>query len=82
MSFDHTVEILAGATIHRCERLSNGGLDLYTDRGRVIVAGARKQIELECTKCGEFRLVEIVETAGKQQGVCAVCAHVWPIEKG
>lgn len=36
--------------------------------------------ERTCGKCGEWRLTEIVETAGRRVGVCKVCAHSWKLE--
>jgi hypothetical protein len=76
MALIETTEMLTGALILKADR-SDGWLRLSTTKGNVHVAGGRVRLDLECPRCGEFRLVEIVETAGKQEGVCSVCAHAW-----
>ena len=63
---------LTGATVIKAERRGTS-LDLDTTKGRFIVGAHRVYGELVCMGCGEERLTEIVETAGQQEGVCAVC---------
>jgi hypothetical protein len=75
---DATVDGLTGATILRCERMGQC-LDLHTDKGRFIVGAHHVYKELTCLGCGEERLTEIVETAGRQEGVCAVCGRSWKL---
>lgn len=75
---DATVEMLTGATILRCERMGTC-LSLETTKGRVIVGAHKVHVDLHCFGCGEERLVEVVETAGKQEGVCAVCGRSWKL---
>jgi hypothetical protein len=77
---DHTVEFLTGARILTCER-RGACLDLMTDKGRVILGAHRAFTDLHCFGCGEERLVEIVETAGKQEAVCAVCGRSWKVDR-
>jgi len=73
--------LLVGRRIQVAERI-HPWLHLRLDDGReVYVAGGRVRLDLECPRCREFRLTEIVETAGKQEGVCAVCCFVWKIEE-
>jgi hypothetical protein len=47
---------------------------------RHFYAGGRVRVDLECPKCKEFRLVEVVEDKRGPQGVCAVCSHSWWIK--
>ena len=78
MSYDATVDVLTGAHILRCVRRGSC-LELDTDKGRVIVGAHRAFTDLHCLGCGEERLVEVVETAGKQEGVCGVCGRSWSL---
>jgi hypothetical protein len=75
---DATVDVLTGATILRVTRRGQC-LDLETTKGRVIVGAHRAFVDLQCVSCGEERLVEVVETAGHQEGVCGVCARSWKL---
>lgn len=79
MSFDATVERLTGAHILKAER-HGSCLELFTDKGRVILGGNRIHADLHCLGCGEERLVEVVETAGWQEAVCGVCSRSWKLE--
>jgi hypothetical protein len=78
MSGYQYLDMLQGARIERATR-EGPWLVLATDRGVFMAAGGRVRVDLECPRCAEFRLVEIVETGGKQEGVCAVCAYAWTI---
>ena len=40
----------------------------------------REPDERVCWRCGEFRLTEVVITAGQRVGFCPVCAHDWKLE--
>jgi hypothetical protein len=75
---DWTAEGLTGATILKATRRGTS-LDLETTKGRFIVGAHRVVAQLQCVSCGEDRLTEIVETAGKQEGVCAVCGRSWKL---
>lgn len=77
---DATVDVLTGATIFKATRRGQC-LDLETSKGRVIVGAHRLFTDLHCMGCGEERLVEVVETAGKEEAVCGVCARSWALEK-
>lgn len=79
MSAYRYLDALQGATIQRAFRDDKGWLVLQTDRGVFMAGAGRVRVDLECPRCREFRLVEIVETGTKQEGVCAVCAKVWPL---
>jgi hypothetical protein len=74
------LSMLQGAHIFRAERVG-AWLCLDTNNGSVHVAGGRVRLDLLCKKCGEQRLVEIVTTAGKEEGVCSVCAFAWTLRK-
>ena len=53
---------------------------IVTNNGEIHFAGARMAVELECPKCREHRLVEIIETAKKQIGFCKVCGKPFPLK--
>lgn len=72
--------MLRGAVIASADR-QGPWLVLQTNRGKFMAAGGRVRLDLECPRCQEFRLVEIVTTGAKQEGVCAVCAHVWRLDR-
>ena len=55
-------------------------LCIVTDRGTFYCAGSRIAMELECPACGEFRLVEIIETAKQQVGFCKICGRAFPLK--
>jgi transcription elongation factor Elf1 len=79
---DATVDWLTGATILKAVR-RGVCLELETQKGSeshlVILGANRMQTDLHCLGCGEERLVEVVETAGKQEAVCGVCARSWKL---
>ena len=78
MSFDATVERLTGAHILRVER-HGSCVELFTDKGRVIMGADRVLDENECYGCGESRSVAIVETAGRKEYVCDICGRSWKL---
>ena len=73
-----TDDFLTGAFIKRAVR-DEKWLMLETDRGEIHMAAGRVRLDLECPKCREHRLVEIVTDARGEQGFCAVCSHSWKI---
>lgn len=75
---DWTAAGLTGATIQKATR-RGVCLDLETSKGRFIIGAHQVHAELRCLGCGEDRLTEIVETAGKREGVCAVCGRSWKL---
>lgn len=74
-------ERLIGSTILLAETTDDGWFHLVTTTGEWYSGGRRVRLDLECPKCKEFRLVEIVDTGSKQQGFCSVCAHEWAIDE-
>lgn len=78
--WDFTCRGLVGATVRAASR-EGQWLRLVTDKGEWHVAGGRVRMDLECPKCREHRLVEIVTDPRGDQGVCAVCAHAWWVRK-
>lgn len=81
MSWDATSEILTGATIRRAYRDYPWLVLELTNGLTVHTAGGRVRRDLECPKCREFRLVEIVNDASGEQGFCSVCAHSWWVKR-
>jgi hypothetical protein len=78
---DATIDTLTGATILRATR--NGiWLELETTKGLVILGARATRSDLHCLGCGEERLVEVVQTAGKDEAVCGVCARSWTLDRG
>lgn len=78
---DATIDALTGATIHRATR-SGIWLDLETSKGRILLSARSAVTDLHCMGCGEERLVEVIETAGKQEAVCGVCSRSWKLDRG
>lgn len=79
MSLKDTLTHLTGAHVRKAWR-EGIWLCLDTDKGLVNVAAGRVRMDLECPRCNEYRLVELVADGRGEQGVCAVCAHNWWIE--
>jgi transposase-like protein len=70
---------LIGSTVLEAYR-DGGWFVLKTTAGEHYMAGGRLRIDdLECPRCREFRLVEVVDDARGQQGYCSVCSFAWPL---
>ena len=74
---DATIDLLTGARILKAER-HGMCVHLELDKGHTVIMGGRVVThDLHCYGCGEERLCEVVETAGRQEGVCGVCGRSW-----
>lgn len=63
-----------GSVVQSAER-DGEWLKIVTTGGVLHCAGAREAMELVCKRCGEWRLVEIIETAKQKVGFCKVCCY-------
>jgi peptidase E len=68
-----------GAIIQHVERVAGIWVKITTNYGTIYFAGGRTAEMLTCRRCQETRLVEVVETAKVQRGVCLVCSASWAI---
>lgn len=78
MTAENSDILRPGAVILSVERKASW-LKITTNIGTIHVAGAREAMELECPRCLEQRLIEIVQTAKVRKGVCLVCSKAWAL---